>query len=175
MKLEIMGERRPSRVSGVYRSEEDARGAAYSLINDGKFDSDSICITFPKDKRFAEKIEPDQEGIARTLVRTHVVFGLSGLLLGLLFSVFLALFGPPLTQSSPWFTVVAVALIFLFLGLILAGLVGIRPDHDLVIENTRHATQSGCWAVVVHTLNKNEKYRAKAVMNGSADSLYETR
>lgn len=174
MKLEIIGEARSGIVSGVFRCEADARSAAYCLINDGDFERDHINIVAPNDSRFAEKVEPDKAGIARTLFRTHLIFGFFGLLFGLILSALLALFGPPLTQSSPMFTTIALGLIGLFLGLIFAGLVSIRPDHDPLIENTRHAIQSGNWAVVVHTLDRDEMYRAKIVMSGSAESLSET-
>lgn len=175
MKLEIMSEKRPSKVSGVYKNEADARGAVHALVANGNFEPDSVRITSPKDQHFAEKVEPDPAGIAQTLVRAHLVFGLSGLLLGLIVSGVLALFGPPLMQSNPVFTVMTLTLIFLFLGLIFAGFVGLRPDHDPLIEHTRHAIQSGCWAVVVHALDKREKYRAKSLMVDSAEWLYETR
>lgn len=174
MKLEIIGEARSGIVSGVFRCESDARGAAYCLINDGDFERDNINIVAPNDSLFAEKMEPGKDTIARTLVRTHLIFGLLGLLFGLILSALLALFGPPLTQSSPMFTTIALALIGLFLGLIFAGVVSVRPDHDPLIETTQHAIRSGCWAVVVHTLDRDEMYRAKIVMSGSAESLSET-
>lgn len=174
MRLEIIGESRPGMVSGVFKTESDARNAVASLINEGDFERDHINVVTPNDKHFEEKLEPDQAGIARTLLVSHLVFGLIGLLVGLILSALLTLFGPPLAQSSPMFTTIALALICFFIGLIFAGLVSIRPDHDPIIESTRHAIRSGCWAVVVHTLDKDEMYRAKIVMSGAAESLSET-
>lgn len=174
MKIEIIGESRPGMVSGIFRSEADAKRAIESLINEGDFNADHINVISPNDKNFAEKVEPDQSGIARTMVRSHLIFGFIGLLSGLILSAFLALFGPPLTQSSPMFTTIALALICFFIGLIFAGLVTVRPDHDPLIEDTRHAIRSGQWAVVVHTLDRDEMYRAKIVMSGYAESLSET-
>lgn len=175
MKLEIIGETRPGMVSGVFKNEADARRAVDSLIHEGDFNGDHINLITPNDRFFAEKVESDQAGIARTLLMSHLVFGLMGLLIGLILSALLTIFGPPLTQASPMFTTMALALICFFIGLIFAGLVSVRPDYDPLIEDTRSAIGSGQWAVVVHTLDKDQMYRAKIVMSGSAESLSETR
>lgn len=174
MKLEIIGEKRPGMVSGVFSNEEDAKTAVACLVHEGDFDSENINLVSPNDKYFEQKVEPDEAGIARTLVMSHLVFGFMGLLIGLILAAMLTLFGPPLAQSSPMFTTMALALICFFIGLIVAGLVSVRPDHDPLIVSTREAIRSGSWAVVVHTLDKDEMYRAKIVMSGSAESLSET-
>lgn len=49
------------------------------------------------------------------------------------------LFGPPVTRSSPLMTFIALGFICPIFGLIIAGAVSLRPDHDLLLE--KHAQQ----------------------------------
>jgi hypothetical protein len=66
---------------------------------------------------------------------------------------------------------VALGIIFPFLGLLLAGAISLRPDHDLVVAKARKAAGEGRWTVVVHCTDNDEKDRAKRTMEHSAQTL----
>ncbi|WP_340676559.1 hypothetical protein [Paraglaciecola sp.] len=74
----------------------------------------------PNDTHFAEKIEPDDKGIGRTLLRSHIIFGCLGLGLGLglglILATILTLFGPALTTSSPVLVFISLTSLGIFIG-----------------------------------------------------------
>ena len=174
MTLELVGEHHAGMVSGIFCSEAEAKNAVESLVKEGDFESSHIDMVAPDDKEFEKKIEPESDGVGTTLFKSHIILGATGFLAGLLMAAFFTVLGPKFIQSSPMFSTIAFGLIGLFLGLIVAGVITLRPDHDGVINDTRQAIRSGLWAVVVHTADREEMYRAKIMMSGSAKSLSET-
>ena len=99
------------------------------------------------------------------------MLGVLGLVAGLGLAWWLTTFGPTITRASPLLTYVALAIICPFLGLLLAGAISLRPDHDLLVAKSRQATGEGRWTVIVHCEDSNEKDRAKRVMEHSAQTL----
>lgn len=175
MKLHVIEEKKPGKVGAVFESEAAAKNAVKSLVSEGAINLQNIELVEPRDGSFEHKVEPEDKGIARTLLKSHLVLGAVGLLAGLLASTLLVTVGPQLTRANPAFTFIPLTLICVFLGLLLAGLVSLRPDHDRLINKSRNAAKSGRWSVVVHTANTEEKQRAKNVMKKkSAKSVAET-
>ena len=93
------------------------------------------------------------------------------LVLGLVVAALLATSGPAITRSSPVMTFIALGFLFPVLGLLLAGAVSLRPDHDPMIEQTRAATQTGHWTVIAHCASHDEQARAKDAIGHSAQTL----
>lgn len=175
MKLHVIEERKPGKVGGVFESEAAAKNAVKSLVSEGAINLQNIELLEPRDRSFEEKVEPEDKGIALTLARSHIILGAAGLLAGLLVSTLLVTVGPQLARANPLFTFIPLALIGVFLGLLLAGLISLRPDHDRLINKSRKSARAGRWSVVVHTASTEEKQRAKNVMKKrSAKSVAET-
>ncbi len=178
MKLHVIEEKKPGKVGGVFESEAAAKNAVKSLVSEGAINLQNIELVEPKDRSdhpLGHKIEPEDRGTARALAKSHLVLGVVGLLAGLLLSTVLVTVGPQLTRSNPLFTFIPLTLICVFLGLLLAGLISLRPDHDHLINKSRKMVKSGRWSVVVHTTNTEEKQRAKNVMKKkAAKSVAET-
>lgn len=175
MKLHVIEEKKPGKVGAVFDSEAAAKNAVKSLVSEGAINLQNIELVEPRDRAFEEKLEPEKDGIARTLAKSHLILGAVGLLAGLLLSALLVTVGPQLAQSNPVLTFVPLTLICVFLGLLVAGLISLRPDHDLLIQRSRKAKNSDRWSVVVHTASTEEKQRAKSVMKKkSAKSVAET-
>ena len=174
MNINVMGESHPGKVAGVYAESLSAKQAIKLLCNKGGFKLHEINLVPPNDAHFAEKVEPDDKGIGRTLLASHLVFGSIGLVLGLMFATILTLFGPALTTSSPLMVFIALAPMGAFIGLLVAGIMSLRPDHDGLIKQTRHATNHQQWTVVVQTKGHEQKERAKRLMQGSALSISDT-
>ena len=167
----IQGEEFPHKVSAEYDSQASANRAAQLLIEKAQIPSAQINIVTPNDPLIARKLEPEVTGIRRTLVKSHLVFGILGLILGVLLSIGLTTLGPALTRSSPLFTFIAVIFLCTTLGLLLAGLVSLRPDHDPMIAKTRTATETGRWTVIVHCANQAQQERATETVNYAAQTL----
>lgn len=167
----VIGESFPSKVCAIYASRKDAEEATHKLITEGNFSSDQIKIANPGDVAIDRKIEPERRGIALTLLKSHLILGGLFLILGVVIATFLSFYGVPATRASPMMTYIAVILISLFIGLILAGLISLRPDHDILIYKAEKAAETDKWTVIVHCKNRREINRAKTCVEASAATL----
>ncbi|ART80113.1 hypothetical protein [Oceanisphaera avium] len=167
----LLGEDFPHKVSAEYPSRESAEQAVQRLTEHAQIPRTQINIVQPNDPLIARKLEPEVTGIRRTLARSHLVFGGAGLVLGLVVALILVSVGPVLTRSSPLFTFIVFGFFFTIFGLLLAGLVSLRPDHDSMIAKTRTASRTGQWTVIVHCQDQDQQERAKEVVNTTAETL----
>jgi hypothetical protein len=174
MKLKVIDERHPGKVAGVYDHESNAHEAMKLLREVGGFSAEEVDLIAPNDAHFGSKVEPDDKGIGRGLLGSHIIFGGGGLILGLILATFLSLYGPVLTTSSPVMVFISMATLGTFAGLLVAGLISLRPDHDELINDTRHATNHNQWTVVVQIKDDSQKDHAKQLMQGSAVSISDT-
>ena len=115
-----------------------------------------VQVVSPHDPNLDLKLEPEPAGIWRTVLRTHGKLGAVGLVLGALTGGVLAAAGVPAFASSPVMATVALGLFGLFGGMLLAGLLSIRPDHEVVITAVRDGTAGGDWAVVAHPTSERD-------------------
>lgn len=152
----ITGELSNSKVAAVFAGQDAARRAAAGVAEALSLGSAQVQVIAPGEVRPGRKLEPESRGIWRTIVVAHVRLGIAGAVVGLL--VFAALYaaGLPFIVNSP----VAAALALLFFGavagLMLGGLVSLRPDHDRYIEATRDAMAEGDTTVVVHAFSAEQ-------------------
>ena len=81
----LFGEKSLTKVVGIFANEAAARAAAVSLAKAATLAPDQVLTLSPqdegdaRDKLLGHKMEPEERGIARTLVRTHLVLGSHGL------------------------------------------------------------------------------------------------
>lgn len=97
-----------------------------------------------------------------------------GAVAGLLAFAVLMAVDVPFIVASP----VAAALILLFFGtvagLLLGGLVALRPDHDRYVLATRDAMAAGSTTVVVHALSAEQREEAAAFLGGQGGEVTST-
>ncbi|MFP3979267.1 hypothetical protein [Marinobacter sp. KMM 10035] len=166
----VSGESYPHKISAEFDSQVAAERGAESLEGLG-IPLAQIRIIQPDDPNMAKKIEPETQGIARSLVKAHVRFGVVGLVVGLAVAGLLVTVGPALTRTSPVMTLIAVSFLFAVLALMLAGAVALRPDHDVLIEKARMAKNEGRWTVVVHCDSVEQQKLAQTTMGDSTHTL----
>lgn len=166
----VLGENYSHKISAEFDSQTDASSAAKSLESAG-IPLAQIRVIQPHDPNMGSKVEPDDQGIARSLVKAHVRFGVIGLVVGLVIAAVLVAIGPALARSSPVMTFVALGFLGAVLALLIAGAASLRPDHDLLIEKTRIASSKGRWTVVAHCASTEQQKLAKATMGESAQTL----
>lgn len=174
MDMNVIDEKHPSKVAGVFESEQSAKAAQDKLIKQGHFKAADIKIVRPNDADISEKIEPHDSGIAKTLVNSHIVFGIVGLGLGLLLALVLVMIGPDMFKSSPLMGFMALAFVGGLLGLMFAGGVALRPDQDPLITDTVEATHENRWSVVVQIDDDDAIERAQKLMQETAISVSHT-
>lgn len=167
----LLGEDFPHKVSAEYNSQQAAEQAVQLLVKNAELSRNQIRIVQPYDLDMARKLEPEVRGIARTFAKSHAVLGLGGLIFGLVLAAVLVTIGPTLTSSSPMFTFIALGFLFTFLGLLLAGAISLRPDHDYLIGKTRTATETGHWTVIAHCTDYEQQTRVKETLDYSAQTL----
>ena len=141
------------------------------LVDQAQLPRHQIRVVQPHDPNMGSKAEPENKGIARTLVKSHTVLGIGGLVFGLLLAALLVTMGPAMTRESPMFTFIALGFLFTFLGLILAGVISLRPDHDNMIATTRTATEAGYWTVIAHCTTLEQQAQVKDTIDYSAQTL----
>jgi hypothetical protein len=139
-------------VAASFDDRVQAEQVASTLKRDPAVDG-QVSLIAPDDPLAARKMEPDQRGIWRTMLRGHVVFGVLGALAGAAIA-FAVIAAWPAAASSPGFTLLFLTVLGTFFGGMVGGLVTLRPDHDAVIQQVHAAQERGQWAVVVRPLSE---------------------
>jgi len=86
----IFGERSLTKMAGLFASKSEAETAAQQLREAAALDDPQVYVVGPPDGAAADspalsrKLEPEQAGIWRTLIRAHVVAGSAGVVAGIL-------------------------------------------------------------------------------------------
>ncbi|QJR82487.1 hypothetical protein CA267_017860 [Alteromonas pelagimontana] len=146
-------------VAAVFETADEARASVTDVEHDTGVGRDQITIVDPTDSHFSEKLEGDSESIGRMMWNSHLILGAVGLAVGLTIAFLLVQFGPELTQNNPMFTFIALISPGIFIGLFVAGLMGLRPDRTEIIDTVRHAIRRKHYAVIVN-LKKHQSIKA---------------
>lgn len=157
----VLGEQFPAKVGAVFKDAATAREAARHLVDDDSFSGDQVRIVEPGDKSLSSKVEPETRGVARTTVKAHVTTGIVGLVAGLIVVSVLELLGVQFIEWSPSYSYGVGALFGAVLGMLVGGLITLRPDHDPLIMKVKKAARHGGWSVVVHAHDHGEERRAR--------------
>lgn len=167
--LGLFGERSLSLVAANFRNANDAARAAGALRR--MMPAAEVDVVRPGDPDRARSMAPDRRGIWQTLLRTRFVLGMSGPLAGVLVALGLVWAG---AVSSPWPTGLFLAAIGGFVGVMVAGLLGLRPDHARVIHHVRRAVRQGQWAVVAHPVDQAQASEAMAELETAGGEVMRT-
>jgi hypothetical protein len=158
----IFGERSLTKVAAVFASKSLAESVAAQLKQAAELDDPQVYLVGPPDgaavssPAFSRKLEPEQAGIWRTLIRAHVVFGILGVIAGALLYLGFQAVDNPAVESTPGMSLVAMLFFGGIGGLLFGGLMTARPDHYRVISTVRRAVRRGRWALVIHPLTQRQ-------------------
>ena len=170
----ITGELSNSKVAAVFQHQAMAREAARGVAVALGLGAAQVQLITPDEPHPGHKLEPESRGIWRTIVVAHIRFGIAGAIVGLLSFAALYAYGPPLIVNSP----VAAALVLLFFGtiagLMLGGLVALRPDHDRYVEAARDAMDGGKTTVVVHAFSSEQANSAGEFLRAQGGEVTST-
>jgi hypothetical protein len=170
----ITGELSNSKLAAVFRRERDARDAASAVTAALSLGPAQVMVITPSEPHPGRKLEPESHGIWQTIVIAHLRFGIAGAVAGLLLFGGLYAWGVPFVVSSP----IAAALVMLFFGavagLMLGGLVSLRPDHDPYIEASRDAMAEGDTTVVVHGFSADQRDQAASLLRARGGEVTST-
>jgi len=159
-KLSLFGERSLTLVAATFPNRAAAVDAATTL--QAELPQTGVDLIHPHDVNLARKLEPESQGIWRTASRSHLMLGLAGLVLGAVVAATLVGAGWSAAVQSPMLATLFLSNLGLFAGLMLAGLLTLRPDRSRVFTSIRERSVSGDWAVVAHPTSPSQSERAMA-------------
>ena len=173
LKALFFGERSVTKVAGLFASRGDADLAARGLLDSSGLSATQVNVFSPRDGDasradvLGRAMEPEQRGIWLTVIRAHVALCALGLLAGaLLYAVLMAMDNPAL-RATPGMGLVALAGFGATFGLMVGGVLSLRPDHARLIALVRRGLRGGKWAVVAHPVDRRQTHAALKLLNGN--------
>ena len=160
----LTGEVSNSKLAAVFDSGADARAAAAALLSEAGLQPQQVKVVGPDEPDANIKLEPEGRGIWRTIVVAHVKLGIVGAILGAIAFGIMMWAGLQFVTRSPVAAAAATIAFATVGGLLLGGLVSIRPDHDRYVQATHDAMEARRTTVVVHALSKDEQQRASELL-----------
>lgn len=162
-----------TQVAAVFDSEQEAKESAGKLTTSTAIKAGQITLVDPNDSRLSQKLEGPSKAIGKSMWHSHLALGGAGLVTGLLTAFLLTQFGPALTQQNPLFTYIALISPGLFIGLFIAGLIGLRPDRTEIINAVRHATRENRYALIVNLKESQSVSAVTDVLNKYSNNVVE--
>ncbi len=160
----IVDEKFPHRVSAVFPNQKAADEASEALGNEARLDREQIELVEPDDPGLERKVEHETTNIAWTLARSHVGLGVIGFIVGLVFAAVLWGAGFDFATARPGWLFILAGAVGAVIGLLAAGLVTVRPDHEPMILRAEQASERGQWTVVAYARDEDEKHRVDEIL-----------
>lgn len=168
----LFGERSLTVIAAAFKDSVTARATAANLARRlGHEGAAQVAVVEPEDNRVAVKVEPHSEGIMRTAVRSHLVLGLMGLAAGLAVGMGAVHGNWAGAAQAPALTVIVAGVLAMFAGMLLAGLLTLRPDHGVVADEVQRAAAAGLWTVVAHPRTHAEALASTALLTAAGGRL----
>ena len=133
-----------------------------------------VQVIHPNDGDWGRKVEPEGVGIWRTAVRAHLTCGVVGLVAGALVFAGLYAFGERIVMAAPSITLFAVLMFATMFGLMIGGVLTVRPDHEELLDAVRQAVAAGLWTVVVHPVSGEQERAALHKLRATGAPLART-
>lgn len=149
-----------SKVAAIFPSETEAREEAIRLRAELGLGEAQVQVLTPHDRTVGRKLEPESRGIFRTMLWAHAKLGVLGAIVGVLAFVGLWLAKVQLIVDAAPAAFGAFLFFGAIAGLMLGGLVTLRPDHDPYIVKVEEALRKGHSAVVVHAFSHEQRTQA---------------
>lgn len=171
---EVISERFPHMVEAVFHDQDLARDAATALAAKGGLSNDQIDLVEPNDPQRAAKLEPGSSSIFHTILRSHAALGVVGGVVGLILAGVLVGAGFDFAQTRPGWVFGIVGVVGVVIGMLGAGLISVRPDHEPAIAQAKDASKHGEWTVVAHARDEDEKHRADELLKEYSGQVRES-
>lgn len=170
----LTGEVSDHKVLAVFEDVRRADAAARTLREALRLEDAQVIVVAPGQPGLLRALEPEDRGIFRTILRTHVWLGLAGAVLGT--GVFAVLWtrGIPLVAQSPVAAGLVMAAFGAVAGLFMGGLVSLRPDHDPYIEKARQAHAAGKPVVLVHAFDVDQAASVQQALEAAGGNTIRT-
>lgn len=161
-------------VAAVFPSKRKVQEVLEIVQEETSVEASQIEIIEAGDPNMSEKLERNSASIGKSMWSSHLLLGSVGLVVGLVTAFLLTLFGPALTQQNPLFTYIALISPGIFIGLFIAGLIGLRPDRNQVIQTVRHAVRFGKVALVINLEKSQSSSKVSQLLRQHTDKVVES-
>lgn len=161
-------------VVAVFTSKQKVNEVINIVQDETSVETSQIEVVEAGDAKMSEKLERNSASIGKSMWSSHLLLGAVGLVVGLIAAFLLTQFGPALTQQNPLFTYIALISPGLFIGLFVAGLIGLRPDRNEVIQTVRHAVRYGKVALVINLKKTQSASQVTKLLKQHSDNVVES-
>lgn len=162
LKQLFFGEKSLTKVAAIFDSRGRAETTALRLRQAAGLSEAQIKLVGPQDAvgvvepPLSRKLEPESSGIWHTILRAHLVTGLMGMAMGALLYAGLWMMGNTSVMSHPFLMLLVTLFFGTIFGMLVGGLLSLRPDHYRVMSAVRKAIKRGGWAVISHPVNHDQ-------------------
>ena len=172
--IPITGEVSNHKLAAVFDSAATARDAAAALAEAVGLEPAQVQVIAPDEPRADAKLEPESRGIWHTIVLAHLRLGILGAIAGAVVFGLLFWLGVRFIVSSPWAAGPVLVGFGALAGLLLGGLVSLRPDHDRYIQATHEAMEERRTTVLVHAFSSEQQGAAAEFLAGRGGDVTKT-
>ena len=158
----LVAEQSESKVAALFETEAQARHVADDLRRLLRLDAKQVVVVTPADRHPGRKLEPESHGIFLTILVAHYKMGIVGLVCGLLLFAVLYAQEVPFIVNSPGASAAVIVAFSITAGLMVGGLVSLRPDHAPYLRKAADALEAGQAVVVVHPFDDTQREQAVA-------------
>ncbi len=175
----LLAERSPHKLAGIYARGDAAHEAQREIVAEGRMHVRQVRVLNPRNDAddsdaLFRQIEPEGERIPRTLLRTHVLLGISGAFVGIMAFAIAWSSGSEMLRSTPVAGFIAFTFLTAVAGMLIAGLIGLRPDQRVLAMRLQDRLRDGQWAVIAHPLDRCQSDAAGRVLGRSARQVLRT-
>jgi len=161
-------------VAAIFSSNQEVQEVIQIVTNNTNIEGSQIEVIEASDPNMSKKLERNSESIGKSMWTSHLLLGSVGLAVGLITAFLLTQFGPDLTKQNPLFTYIALISPGLFIGLFVAGLIGLRPDRNEVVQTVRHAVRYGKVALIINLKESQSAANLSQLLNQHSDKVVES-
>lgn len=169
--VDPIGESSRHQLAAVFESRSGALRALRQLAAQTSMDGKQIRVLDSESTEAERQLLPESHGIERTLVRSHIVFGAIGAWFGILLFLVLNASGLPFVADNPIAAFLVLLHVSTLSGLLIGGLISLRPDQVPYIRIAREALRARKYVVVVHAKSAAELGQARGVVEGPAEQV----
>jgi hypothetical protein len=173
-RMGLTGEASNHKLAGVFDDEVSALELAAAVRARTGLNESHVRVLRPGDDSVSRRLEPESQGILRTMVRAHLWLGLAGAAVGVLAFGTMMVLGIPFIVLNPWWSGLLLTGFGALGGLIAGGAVSLRPDHTPYVTASREALREGKHVVVVHATSSGELSQAEAILKASGSESVRT-
>jgi len=166
--LSPTGEDSNHKSAAVFDTIEEAEKAQAALLTSSSLDPQQIDVLSPDSENQGRRLLPESQGIWRTWLRAHAVFGVIGAIIGMLSFAVLYAAGVTVITDNPLLAGIMFFHVPTMMGLLIGGLFTIRPDQASYLYTARDALKAGKFVIVVHAHSPEQLDAARKLLEGPA-------